>query len=303
MKPKAKRDYLKVFDFSKDEFLYIIKRSKNLKKSKESSNYPLFGKNVGMIFEKPSTRTRVSFEVSVYQLGGHAIYLSPKELQLCRGETIGDTAKVLSRYLDAMVIRTFSHKTLEEFSAYADIPVINALTDLHHPCQAAADILTIFEKKGRLEGIKVAYIGDGNNVANSLIEACALTGLKIDVATPEGYEPLEESVKKARSCTEVNIFNNPFQAVQDADVIYTDVWLSMGEEGKIEKREKFKDFQVNSNLLKYAKADAIVMHCLPAHRGEEITDEVIDGPQSVVFDQAENRLHTSKAILEFLLTL
>ncbi len=303
MKPKVKRDYLKVFDFSKDEFLHIIQRAKNLKESKESSNYALLGKNVGMIFEKPSTRTRVSFEVAVYQLGGHAIYLSPKELQLCRGETIGDTARVLSRYLDAIVIRTFFHKTLEEFSAYARVPVINALTDLHHPCQATADILTILEKKGSLENIKVAYVGDGNNVANSLIEACALTGLKINVATPAGYEPLEESIKKARSFTEVNIFNNPFQAVEDADVIYTDVWLSMGEEEKIEKREKFKGFQVNSNLLKYAKADAIVMHCLPAHRGEEITDDVLDGPQSVVFDQAENRLHTSKAILEFLLTL
>lgn len=298
-----KRDYLRVFDFDKEEFKSLIKRAKELKEGKDSSKCPIIGKSVGMIFEKPSTRTRVSFEVAIYQLGGHPVYLSPRELQLSRGETIRDTAQVLSRYLNAVVIRTFSHSTIEEFARWAKVPVINALTDTHHPCQAMADMLTIFEKKSKLEGIKIAYVGDGNNVANSLIEASALTGVKINIATPKGFEPLKESVEKAKSLTEVNLLHNPFEAVLDADVIYTDVWLSMGEEGNIEKKEKFKNFQINSDLLKKAKPDVIVMHCLPAHRGEEITDEVIDGPQSVVLDQAENRLHTSKAILEFLLTL
>lgn len=298
-----KKDYLRVFDFSKDIFFTLIKRAIELKSGKDLLKCPLIGKSVGMIFEKPSTRTRVSFEVAIYQLGGHPIYLSPRELQLSRGETIRDTAQVLSRYLDAVVIRTFSHSTIEEFAKWSTVPVINALTDTHHPCQAMADMLTILEKKGRFENIKIAYVGDGNNVANSLIEASALTGAKINIATPEGCEPLQESVIKAKALTEVNLFNNPFEAVFDADVIYTDVWLSMGEEEKAEKKGKFKSFQINSELLQKAKPDAIVMHCLPAHRGEEITDEVIDGPQSVVLDQAENRLHTSKAILEFLLRL
>lgn len=297
-----KKDYLRVFDLTKDEFLFLIKRAKELKEGKDASKYPILGKSVGMIFEKPSTRTRVSFEVAIYQLGGYPVYLSPRELQLSRGETIKDTAMVLSRYLSAVVIRTFSQHIIEEFAKWSNLPVINALTDLHHPCQAMADILTILEKKGKLEGIKIAYIGDGNNVANSLIEASALTSANINLATPKGFEPLKESVDRAKNFTKVNLFSNPFEAVLDVDVIYTDVWLSMGEENHIEKKSKFKDFQVNSELLKKAKPDAIVMHCLPAHRGEEITDEVIDGPQSVVLDQAENRLHTSKAILEFLLT-
>ncbi len=296
-----KRDYLRVFDFTKDEFLSMIKRAIDLKAGKDALKYPLTCKSIGMIFEKPSTRTRISFEVAIYQLGGHPIYLSSKDLQLSRGETIKDTAMVFSRYLDAVIIRTFSHSVIEEFAKWSTIPVINALTDLHHPCQAMADMMTIFEKKGKLEGIKIAYIGDGNNVANSLIEASALTGVNIFLATPQGCEPLEEILQRAKTMTGVNLSDNPFEAVLDADVIYTDVWLSMGEEQNTEKREKFKSFQVNSNLLKKAKPDAIVMHCLPAHRGEEITDEVLDGPQSVVLDQAENRLHTEKAILEFLL--
>jgi ornithine carbamoyltransferase len=256
-----------------------------------------------MIFEKPSTRTRVSFEVAIYQLGGYPVYLSPTELQLSRGETIKDTAQVLSRYLDAVVIRTFSHNTIEEFAKWSTVPVINALTDEHHPCQALADIMTIIEKKGKLQGIKLTFVGDGNNVANSLIEASALVEIKINIATPEGCEPLMEIIEKAKAFTEVKIFHDPQEAVKDADVIYTDVWLSMGEEENIKKKEKFKNFQLNTELLKKAKSDAIVMHCLPAHRGEEITDEVLDSPQSVVLDQAENRLYTEKAILEFLLTL
>ena len=290
-----------MFDLNREEFISLIKRAIELKSGIDRSKCPLIGKSIGMIFEKPSTRTRVSFEVAIYQLGGHPVYLSPKELQLSRGETIKDTAQVLSRYLDCIVIRTFSHEIIEEFAKWSDVPVINALTDQHHPCQAMADMMTILEKKGRLEGIKIAYVGDGNNVANSLIEASALVKAKINVATPEDYKPSEKSIEKSKVHTEIKIYNNPYEAVLDADVIYTDVWLSMGEEQNIEKKNKFKDFQVNNELLKKAKPDAIVMHCLPAHRGEEITDEVLDGPQSVVLDQAENRLHTEKAILEFLI--
>lgn len=297
-----KRDYLRVFDLDREDFLSLIERAKELKEKRDISHCPLIGKSIGMIFEKPSTRTRVSFEVAIYHLGGHPVYLSSRELQLSRGETIKDTALVLSRYLNALVVRTFEHEKIEELARWATIPVVNALTDLHHPCQAMADMLTIFEKKGRLNGIKIAYVGDGNNVANSLIEASALTGAYITVATPSGFEPNRESVEKAKKFTKVEITNNPFETVTDADVVYTDVWLSMGEEGNQDKKKKFIDFQVNRNLLQKAKSDAIVMHCLPAHRGEEITDEVLDGPQSVVLDQAENRLHTSKAILEFLLS-
>lgn len=297
-----KRDYLKVSDLNKNEFNMLIKRAIDLKSGIDFSKCPLIGKSIGMIFEKPSTRTRVSFEVAIYQLGGHPIYLSPKELQLVRGETLKDTAEVLSRYVDGIIIRTFYHKTIEDFARWATVPVINALTDKHHPCQAMADMMTILEKKGKLNGIKIAYVGDGNNVANSLIEASALTEAKIHIATPQGYEPLKEAVEYARTFTEIKICHNPSETVLNADVIYTDVWLSMGEEDNIEKKSKFKEFQVNSDLLKKAKPDAIVMHCLPAHRGEEITDEVLDGPQSVVLDQAENRLHTEKALLEFLLS-
>ena len=292
-----------MFDLNREEFISLIKRAIELKSGIDRSKCPLIGKSIGMIFEKPSTRTRVSFEVAIYQLGGHPVYLSPKELQLSRGETIKDTAQVLSRYLDCIVIRTFSHEIIEEFAKWSDVPVINALTDQHHPCQAMADMMTILEKKGTLEGVKIAYVGDGNNVANSLIEASALVKAKINVATPEDYKPSEKSVEKSKILSEIKIYNNPYEAVLDADVIYTDVWLSMGEEQNIEKKNKFKDFQVNTELLKKAKPDAIVMHCLPAHRGEEITDEVLDGPQSVVLDQAENRLHTEKAILEFLIDI
>lgn len=298
-----KKHYLRVFDLSKDEFNMLLQRAIELKSGIDFSKCPLIGKSIGMIFEKPSTRTRVSFEVAIYQLGGHPLYLNPKELQLVRGETLRDTAQVLSRYVDGIVIRTFSHKTIEDFARWATVPVINALTDKHHPCQAIADMMTILEKKGKLNGIKIAYVGDGNNVANSLIEASALTETKIYIATPEGYEPLKEVVEKAKKFTEVKIYHNPSETVSDADVIYTDVWLSMGEEYDIEKKSKFKEFQVNNDLLKKAKPDAIVMHCLPAHRGEEITDDVLDGPQSVVLDQAENRLHTEKALLEFLISL
>lgn len=298
-----KRDYLRVSDLNKEEFTYLIKRAIDFKANRGFLKNSLSGKSIGMIFEKPSTRTRVSFEVAIYQLGGYPVYLSPKESQLSRGETIKDTAQVLSRYLEAVVIRTFSHNTIEEFAKWSTVPVINALTDEHHPCQALADMMTIIEKKGSLKDIKLTFVGDGNNVANSLIEASALVEIKINIATPEGCEPSMEIIEKAKAFTEVKIFHDPQEAVKDADVIYTDVWLSMGEEENIKKKEKFKGFQLNTELLKKAKSDAIVMHCLPAHRGEEITDEVLDSPQSVVLDQAENRLYTEKAILEFLLTL
>ncbi|GAB6182689.1 ornithine carbamoyltransferase [Thermodesulfovibrio hydrogeniphilus] len=298
-----KRDFLRVFDLDKEEFQKLIKRAIELKEGKDKLKCPLIGKSIGMIFEKPSTRTRVSFEVAIYQLGAHPVYLSPKELQLCRGETIKDTAQVLSRYLDGIVIRTFGHSIIEDFARWTDVPVINALTDSHHPCQALADMMTIYEKKGKLEGIKIAYVGDGNNVANSLIEASALAGTTIHIATPEGHEPQAKCIEKAKEFTEVKLFYNPAEAVRDADVIYTDVWISMGEVENDEKKRKFREFQVNAELLKRAKSDVIVMHCLPAHRGEEITDDVIDGPHSVVLDQAENRLHTSKAVLEFLISM
>jgi ornithine carbamoyltransferase len=300
-----KRDFLTIWDLSSKEIDLLLKRAIELKSGKDANKCPLIGKSVGLLFEKASTRTRVSFEVGIYQLGAQAIYMSTKEIQIGRGETIHDTAKVLSRYLDAIVIRTFSHNTLVEFASYSSIPVINGLSDLHHPCQALGDLMTILEKKGRLQGIKLAYIGDGNNVANSLIEAASKMGINLTIACPKGYEPdpnvLEKTSKSKDS--KIIILKDPKEAMYKADVVYTDVWISMGQEKEAaKKKRKFKNYQLNTNLLSYAKKDAIVLHCMPAHRGEEIMDEVIDGPQSAVFDQAENRLHTQKALLEFLLT-
>jgi ornithine carbamoyltransferase len=300
-----KRDFLTIWDLSSKEIDLLLKRATEVKSGRDVNKCPLIGKSVGLLFEKASTRTRVSFEVGIYQLGAQAIYMSPKEIQIGRGETIHDTAKVLSRYLDAIVIRTFSHNTLVEFASCSLIPVINGLSDLHHPCQALGDLMTILEKKGRLQGIKLAYIGDGNNVANSLIEAASKMGINLTIACPKGYEPdpnvLEKTSKSKDS--KIIILKDPKEAMYKADVVYTDVWISMGQEKEAaKKKRKFKNYQLNTNLLSYAKKDAIVLHCMPAHRGEEITDEVIDGPQSVVLDQAENRLHTQKALLEFLLT-
>ena len=302
-----KRDFLTIHDLAKDEIEGLIRRSIELKSGIDRSKCPLIGKSIGLLFEKPSTRTRVSFEVAVYQLGGQSIYLSPKETQIGRGESISDTARVLSRYLNGIVLRTYLHKTLEEFAEYATIPVINGLSDLHHPCQVLADLMTIQEKKGRLKGIRLAYIGDGNNVANSLIEVSVKMGIDMVIACPEGYEPDPEIIDIARGEAstgdggEIIILRNPREAAGRADVIYTDAWISMGQEQEAEKKKaKFKDYQINSALMQCAKKDAIIMHCLPAHRGEEITDEVMDGLSSVIFDQAENRLHTEKALLEFL---
>jgi len=300
-----KRDFLALWDFESREIEKVLDRAAELKSGKDKSLCPLIGKSIGLLFEKASTRTRVSFETAIYQLGANSIYMNPNEIQLNRGETIADTARVLSTYLDGVIIRTFGHERIEEFAANSSMPVINGLTDKHHPCQVLADLLTIKEKKGRLRGIKMAYVGDGNNVANSLIEAASRMGINLSLACPEGFEPdpfiFERASAEAKS--EIIILREPREAAGGADVVYTDVWVSMGEEKKSEeKKKRFKDFQINDKLLSCAKPDAIVMHCLPAHRGEEIASEVMDGPRSVVFEQAANRLHTGKAVLEKILS-
>jgi ornithine carbamoyltransferase len=298
-----KKDFLKISDLTKIEFEALLKRAMDLKSGSDASLCPLIGKNIGLFFEKPSTRTRLSFEAGVYQLGGNAICMTPDELQLGRGETIADTARTISRYLNAVMMRTFSHATLEAVAKDSSIPVINGLSDLHHPCQALADVMTLLEKKGRLEGLKVAFIGDGNNVCNSLIEAAAILGFNLTIACPEGFEPHTDILENARSSAkgEIVVLRELKEAAGMADAIYTDVWVSMGQEKESEqKKKKFREYQVNAKLLACAQKDVIVLHCLPAHRGEEITDEVMDGPHSVVFDQAENRLHTQKALLEML---
>lgn len=270
--------------------------------------HPLLqGKTLGLLFQKPSTRTRVSFEAGMNQLGGHALVLPMADIQLSRGESVADTARVLSRYLDGIVIRTYDHATVEEWSREATMPVINGLTDLSHPCQALSDLLTIKEKKGKLKGIKIAYVGDGNNVANSLIEAAAKMGMTIALGCPSGYQPDQHVIDHARveaagTGAVIELGQDPCVAVKEADVIYADVWISMGREREHARRLKvLAPYQVNGRLVAKAKPNAIVMHCLPAHRGEEITAEVLDGPQSVIIDQAENRLHMQKAILTKLL--
>jgi len=301
-----KKDFLSVYDLTRRDVDRIFSHAANLKAMlKDGIIYqPLAGKTLGMIFDKSSTRTRLSFEAGMYQLGGLAIYLNSRDTQLGRGETIADTARIASRYLDAVMIRTFSQESVEEFARYATIPVINGLTDLMHPCQIVSDLFTIVEKKGTYEGLKVAYVGDGNNVANSWIDAAAKLPFRLALACPKGYEPdariLERGRKKAPKG--ISLYRDPVQAVKNADVVYTDVWASMGQEAEQETRAKvFEGYQVNRRLLKHAKPDAVVMHCLPAHRGEEISEEVLDGPQSVVWDEAENRLHVQKAILEILM--
>ncbi|MCL0084964.1 ornithine carbamoyltransferase [Thermodesulfovibrionales bacterium] len=299
-----KRDLLSVWDLSAKEIDWLIKRAIKLKSGIANKHAPLSGKSIGLFFEKPSTRTKVSFEVGIYQLGGQPIYLNPKEMQLDRGESIIDTVNVLSRYLSGLVIRTYLHFTTMVFSLHASIPIINGLSDLHHPCQALADLMTIQEKKDRLKGIRLAYIGDSNNVTNSLIEAAARTGMDMTIACPEGCEPEPDLLNRTRDEVkgEIVVIRSPEEAVTEADVIYTDAWVSMGQEkGSKKKKGRLRDYQINSALLRRAKKDVLVLHCLPAHRGEEITDDVMDGPNSAVFDQAENRLHTTKALLEFLI--
>lgn len=298
-----KRDFLTLQDISSEEFHLIIDRAAAFKSGKDASSCPLIGKSIGLLFDKTSTRTRISFQTGIYQLGAQPIYINSKELQLGRGETVEDTAKVISLYLHGIVIRTYEHNTIEKLAANSSIPIVNGLTDLHHPCQALADMLTIREQKGALKDIRLAYVGDGNNVANSLIEAALHTGTDLAIACPRGYDPdrriYENALKKG---AKVKLYTGPEEAVRDADAVYTDTWISMGQEREAARRKQiFKKFQLNKELLSLAKPDAIVMHCLPAHRGEEITSDVLDSPQSVVLDQAENRLHTQKALLEMLI--
>ncbi|AGE21282.1 ornithine carbamoyltransferase [Anoxybacillus geothermalis] len=299
------RDFLTLLDFSTEEILDLLALAADLKaKQKAGVSYtPLSGKTMAMIFEKPSTRTRVSFEVGMIQLGGQAMYLNGNDLQLGRGETIADTARVLSQYVDVIMIRTFAHQKVEELAEYASVPVINGLTDDDHPCQALADLLTIYEAKKTFQGVKLAYVGDGNNVANALLVAAAKVGMNVAIACPPGYEPKAEYVEAARQIGEktgatVVVTHDPLVAVAGADAIYTDVWTSMGQESEsAERLNVFQPYQVNEELVKAAKPDYLFLHCLPAHRGEEVTAGVMDGPNSVVFEQAGNRLHAQKAIL------
>ncbi len=301
----AGRDMLCLQDYTREEIETILKTAEMMKIWNKigKPHRVLEGKTLGMIFQKPSTRTRVSFEVGIYQLGGIGLYFSANDLQLRRGETIADTARVLSRYVDGIVARVYAHKDVEDLAKYASVPVINALSDFSHPCQALADYQTILEKKGRIAGLKVVFVGDGNNVAHSLMIAGTKLGANVVVATPEGYEPDERVIKwaegnAAESGGSFELLHDPVEAVKDADVIYTDVWTSMGQEAEAEERRKvFRPFQVNKELVKHAKPDFLFMHCLPAHRGEEVTDDVIDGPNSVVWDEAENRLHAQKALM------
>ncbi|MBP1157775.1 MULTISPECIES: ornithine carbamoyltransferase [unclassified Paenibacillus] len=299
------RDFIGLVDYTPGEIQYLIDLAVELKKKQKAGEVyqPLKGKTLGMIFEKSSTRTRVSFEVGMYQLGGHALFLSKNDLQIGRGETIQDTAQTMSRYLDGIMIRTYAHRTVIELARGATVPVINGLTDLSHPCQALADYQTIFEKKGRLQGLKVAYIGDGNNMVHSLLMGAAKLGVNFAVATPDGYDPDKEVLEMSREMaskagSSIYVGTDPKEAIADADVVYTDVWASMGFEAEQKEREiAFKNYQVNDELVKYAKKDYLFMHCLPAHRGEEVSEGVIDGPNSVIFDQAENRLHAQKAVM------
>ena len=308
-RPKSVKDLLDVAALSRAEIEALLTLASLLKAKQQAgtSHRLLQGKTLGLLFQKPSTRTRVSFEAGMNQLGGHALVLPMADIQLSRGESVADTARVLSRYLDGIVIRTYDHATVEEWAREATMPVINGLTDLSHPCQALSDLLTIKEKKGTLKGIKIAYVGDGNNVANSLIEATAKMGMTIALGCPSGYQPDQHVVDVARveavkTGATIDVGQDPYVAVKEADVVYADVWISMGREREQARRLKvLSPYQVNSRLVAKAKPDAIVMHCLPAHRGEEITAEVLDGPQSVIIDQAENRLHMQKAVLTKLL--
>ena len=299
------RHFLTLADLTPDQVWHLLDLAHRLKEEwRAGGNAPyLRGKVLGMIFQKPSLRTRVSFDVAMLQLGGHALYLSPNEIQLGVRESIADVARVTSRYVNGIMARVFAHAHVEELARYATVPVINGLSDYVHPCQILSDLFTIHEKRGKLEGLKLAYVGDGNNVSHSLLFGAALTGMHIAVATPPEYEPSSEAVRRAREIaaetgSEITLTHDPYVAVADADIIYTDVWASMGQEAERERRlQVFPPYQVNAQLVARARPDVMVMHCLPAHRGEEITDEVIDGPHSIVFDQAENRLHAQKAIL------
>jgi len=306
-----KKDFLTLARMSEEEMWRVLDKAKVLKeKARKKEPYtPLAGRTLAMIFEKSSTRTRVSFEAGMSQLGGHAIFLSPADTQMSRGEEIRDTARTLSRYVDAIMMRTYSQETVEEMARFASVPVINGLTDMHHPCQVLADIFTVVETLGAVKCLKLAYIGDGNNMANSLIEGAVKAGMYISLACPKGYEPdraiIESNMQsygKDNKCR-VELVSDPVEAARGANVIYTDVWTSMGQDAEREQRLKaFKGYQVDQRLIDVARPDVLVMHCLPAHRGEEITDDVMEGSRSVVFEQAENRLHVQKALLETLIT-
>lgn len=298
-----KKDFIDVLDFSTNEIIEIFELAKKMKANKANYYDSLRYKTLSLIFEKPSLRTRTSFDVGIQQLGGFSLYLSPSEINLGKRESVYDVAKNLERMVDGIMIRTFAHQIVVDMAKFAHIPVINGLTDFSHPCQAMADFMTILEKKGNFKNIKIAYVGDGNNVAHSLMHASARLGSHIVVATPLGFEPnlnvWRQSQEVAKETgAKIEVTNDPIEAVRNSDVVYTDVWASMGQESEAEARGKiFRPYQVNSQLFSYAKPDAIFMHCLPAHRGEEVTDDVIDSPNSVVFDEAENRLHVQKAIL------
>ena len=303
--PLAGRDCLTLAEFGPEEIGLILDEAQKLKALRRSRIpfKPLFGKTLAMVFQKPSNRTRVSFEVGMYHLGGHALHISPEEIQIGKRETPSDTGRVLARYIDAIMVRTFDHDDLEELAGAADVPVINGLSDAHHPCQALADLLTVKEEVGALEGVKLAYVGDGNNVAHSLAIGCALTGAELTIAHPEGHAPDERIVQfAAKLGAAPTLTEDPHEAVAGARAVYTDVWASMGQESEAEERKaRFKPYQVDEKLMDHAAEDAIFLHCLPAHRGEEVTAGVIDGPRSRVFDQAENRLHAQKALLYLLL--
>jgi len=301
------RHFVSLGDLTPDELDRLLEAALALKRDPVPAERPLRGRSLAMIFEKPSLRTRLSFEMAMVELGGHATYLSPAEVGLGRRESVADVARVVSRYVDCIVLRTFAHETTEEFARWSSVPVINGLSDRSHPCQGLADVLTVRERKGAGHEVVVTYIGDGNNVCHSLMLGTALAGQALRIATPDGYDPDAAFVARAKEIARVTggtitLGHDPRDAVRDTDVVYTDVWTSMGQEQEYERRRRdFQGYQVNAELLRLAKRDAIVMHDLPAHRGEEITDEVMDGPQSAVFDQAENRLHAQKALVRWLL--
>ena len=301
------RDILSVSDLSREEISSLLERTRELKRSVKEGKDVLLGRILGLLFEKASTRTRASFEAAMGQLGGEVIYMRPDELQLGRGEPVKDTARVLTEYLDALVLRTYKHETSNEFSEYCDIPVINGLSDVEHPTQILCDLYTIQEARDQLEGLNLAWIGDGNNVCNSWLLGASIMGMNISVATPKGYEPNRDVLKRARaladkSGSQIEVTRDPREAARNADILYTDVWTSMGQEEEAEKRvNAFRGYQINRDLLKAARDDVLVMHCLPAHRGVEITEDVLEGQKSIVWKQAENKLHGAKAILSLVI--